>query len=609
MRILQSGHYSQLKPPFGSFVNEQHPLAFFDYMIFCCLLNDNNLNRVINQARTDYNGTPSGIVLSNNSKFGTGYESDTAGSDLIDFASGGQILPTTENFTAVIGYKKTDGTNRISGAFGYNHGLAAQRLGVHLPYNDGKVYWDFGGTSEGSTRLSVSGLSFGDDIWVFTKGPRGMEIWQNGALVGSNSANPTRSAGIGSSFHLFNYGSVGSDLAICSFFYAWKLQLPAQAIKELSTFPFQIINAPNQKSIYVVSFDAPVGPGFQVDAFQNNAFQTQTVDSDEVTPSPITVTWSVVAPSLSTGGVNLTPSPVVSTWSVVAPSLSTGGVNLTPSPVVSTWSVIAPTITNGDVNLTPSPITVTWSVVAPTVEGGDRNIQPTPITVTWSVVAPTITNGGINLTPSPITVTWSVVAPTITNGGINLTPSPITVTWSVVAPSITYDTGEVTPSPVIITWSVVAPSLSTSGGNEHQLLYQTINGGILGTNNSIEADILLILKQPSTSQTSLLFTYKYGGVIAGTLSTEIHDGAVGLNVGEPIWLNFLIEANNNSNSQNTIVSKYSNEIGVENVLSEATNTLGVDSTVNQIVEISSSVIGDLSTTITREYVILKQLSP
>jgi hypothetical protein len=69
---------------------------------------------------------------------------------------------------------------------------------IYLPYSgDGNVYWRWGpGEVAGTGSLAVGGLSFDPrDLWAFTTGPRGMEVWQNGALVGSNSGTPSRSSG------------------------------------------------------------------------------------------------------------------------------------------------------------------------------------------------------------------------------------------------------------------------------------------------------------------------------------------------------------------------------------------------------------------------------
>jgi hypothetical protein len=69
---------------------------------------------------------------------------------------------------------------------------------IYLPYSgDGNVYWRWGpGEVAGTGSLAVGGLSFDPrDLWAFTTGPRGMEVWQNGAIVGSNSGTPSRSSG------------------------------------------------------------------------------------------------------------------------------------------------------------------------------------------------------------------------------------------------------------------------------------------------------------------------------------------------------------------------------------------------------------------------------
>ena len=65
---------------------------------------------------------------------------------------------------------------------------SGQAVSIYLPYGlDGKVYWRWGGEVEGASSLSIGGLSFAEhDLWAFTAGPRGMEIWQNGLRVASN---------------------------------------------------------------------------------------------------------------------------------------------------------------------------------------------------------------------------------------------------------------------------------------------------------------------------------------------------------------------------------------------------------------------------------------
>jgi hypothetical protein len=100
-------------------------------------------------------------------------------------------LPLTQCTVLLAGKNVAANTN---GNFGANTGSVSSSMSGYVPYTgDGTVYWDFGGNTEGATRLSCPGLSFSDsDVWAFTTGPRGMEIWQNGLKRASNAAQPTR---------------------------------------------------------------------------------------------------------------------------------------------------------------------------------------------------------------------------------------------------------------------------------------------------------------------------------------------------------------------------------------------------------------------------------
>jgi hypothetical protein len=151
------------------------------------------------------------------------------------------VLYPLQEVTIVMGYEKTDGTFRVSAAFGQETnaggtGAGNSRVSSHLPFSDGTVYWDFGGDS-GGNRLSVGGLSFGDDIWCFTTGPRGMEIFQNGLLRASNGSNSTRSDQADTAT-LGKLASSGSDLAKYKFFYIYWRQLTTDEIREITRSPF-----------------------------------------------------------------------------------------------------------------------------------------------------------------------------------------------------------------------------------------------------------------------------------------------------------------------------------------------------------------------------------
>ncbi len=124
------------------------------------------------------------------------------------------IVPTGSSVTFLLqGYKIADiSGGYYSGTIGLDRSAAdaSDVFAIYLPYlgaGGNPVYWRWGGASEGSTQLSVSSLSFAQsDWWAFTSGARGMEIWQNGNLVGSNGATPSRTSSgvaliVGEGFH------------------------------------------------------------------------------------------------------------------------------------------------------------------------------------------------------------------------------------------------------------------------------------------------------------------------------------------------------------------------------------------------------------------------
>lgn len=145
---------------------------------------------------------------------------------------------TTTAVTVVIGYRKTDSTLRTAAAFGVENGAGPDvttRCGAHLPYSDGVVYWDFGGVTAGSTRVTYSSGVFGDDTWVFTVGARGMEIWQNGFLRASNAATPTRTSTTNPMLLFSGQGNVGAGISDLAQVTDFKLY-PTQVSKELCRF-------------------------------------------------------------------------------------------------------------------------------------------------------------------------------------------------------------------------------------------------------------------------------------------------------------------------------------------------------------------------------------
>lgn len=168
-------------------------------------------------------------------------------------------LPATD-VTIMLGYRKTDTTNRISAAFGSDSTTTTDRIGCHLPYSDGRVYFDFGGFTPGSSSINVAWTSDTiPHIWTFTGGPRGMEIWRDGILLTSNSAHPVRTSGVFKQWYIGGGNTVNTDAAELEFGYLWPSQLPQSAIRQLSSDPFQFwrVSSPGMRN----SGFAAVPPG------------------------------------------------------------------------------------------------------------------------------------------------------------------------------------------------------------------------------------------------------------------------------------------------------------------------------------------------------------
>lgn len=133
-------------------------------------------------------------ALTGSAYYGAGHQGiigrTVAGTNRVQLASDSRnIVPTSGGFTVALHYRKI-GAAAATAGFGLDAtAAAALRAGTHLPFSDGTLYWDFGGNTAGTSRLTAASLTYGDDFWVFNSGPRGMEIWQNGILRASQAGN------------------------------------------------------------------------------------------------------------------------------------------------------------------------------------------------------------------------------------------------------------------------------------------------------------------------------------------------------------------------------------------------------------------------------------
>jgi hypothetical protein len=163
----------------------------------------------------------------------------TGTTDVTVLGSDTLLLPTTE-CTIVVGQFKMDTTNRNAVSFGIETDTVGAFCAGYIPFSDGVTYFDFGGQTNGVTRVQVAGLTIGDDIWCMTVGPREMAIYQNGIPRVSSAINPTRtSAGV--NFQLGKHkitAPITSDLVKYSFFFIYHRQLLTKEIAFISMNPF-----------------------------------------------------------------------------------------------------------------------------------------------------------------------------------------------------------------------------------------------------------------------------------------------------------------------------------------------------------------------------------
>lgn len=148
------------------------------------------------------------------------------------------IVGLTSGHSLLICYRKTDSTARVSTAIGVNGSLGgADAHLLCLPFSDGTAIWRY--STAGANDVIVAGLTFGDDLWVSTVGARGMELWQNGILRGSNAANPARSAS-GSYFGCPAGTTTWADNADLALVMTWRRQLSSAEVRALSVNPWQV---------------------------------------------------------------------------------------------------------------------------------------------------------------------------------------------------------------------------------------------------------------------------------------------------------------------------------------------------------------------------------
>lgn len=170
-------------------------------------------------------------------------------------ADADNVLDTT-SCSMLIATVRTAATTNAFVSYGYEAG-ATNRSIVHLPFTDNNTYWDFGNATAGSGRLSVSMASYLStgtvNIWGFSAGPRGREIWRNGVLLASDAGaiasrgSTTLGYRIGAAAGA--EGAVGAPAHNDALFVLSKEEWSQDSFEELTRNPWQVF-APQQRKTY-----------------------------------------------------------------------------------------------------------------------------------------------------------------------------------------------------------------------------------------------------------------------------------------------------------------------------------------------------------------------
>ena len=194
------------------------------------------------------------------SALGKGINWNAGTNDYIELATDADNILDTVNCSILMATVRTSSATYPAASYGYDSGAGgSDRTLLHLPYTDNNLYWDFGNATAGAGggRLSVSIASYlaagTINIWGFSAGSRGREIWRNGVLLASDAtANFTRVATV----QVFRLGAVnlgaslGAPTHIDHLFVLSKEEWSRAAFKELTESPWKIF-APQERRVFV----------------------------------------------------------------------------------------------------------------------------------------------------------------------------------------------------------------------------------------------------------------------------------------------------------------------------------------------------------------------
>jgi len=339
------------------------------------------------------------------------------------------LVPRSE-CTIILFGKST--TTAPHGEFGILNDVDVDgRAGAHVPYTDGTVYFDFGGATNGSSRCQVSGLSFGEDVWIFTAGPRGMEIWQNGILRASNSGTPMRVV-ISGKFWGLGQNSANTNGARDAHWFLHGIsskQFPRPYIEKIGRNPWELFED-EEEYLFI---PAAAGGGSQTLApslhTNGHVFYAPTVSqsgaSQTVSPTLYTNTASFFAPTL-TASNSLSASLHTNVQSFFAPTVSIAGgpQQLTANRLDSASTFYSPVLAPGAVSVSPSLYNNTQAFYGLTLTAS-KTLAPALFTNSNTLYDPVVSLGSAPqvIAPPLFINTQSYFSHTVNTGQVQLFPT------------------------------------------------------------------------------------------------------------------------------------------------------------------------------------------
>lgn len=133
-------------------------------------------------------------------------------------ADGDTLLPSNDsgNECTILVYSRfTDTTNRASSLFGF---AGANRVQAHVPYSDGTIYWDYGGTGNRRTTYAGFTKTTNAETYAFQYGVINpyRAIWRNRQLLASGTTVDTAARGATTEpFYVGGaYGQTGDNVEV-----------------------------------------------------------------------------------------------------------------------------------------------------------------------------------------------------------------------------------------------------------------------------------------------------------------------------------------------------------------------------------------------------------